>query len=331
MAYATQDYERALKLFEQAQAAGLADAELLNWKDNLLFAMGRYPEAAAISARLADLDPRNDTAQRWRIYMLMELHEYPEALRLADAERVREPTNPRWEDERDMVLAYASGDFKPRQKELEPIVRRPWRTAQDVQTNISLTEIDLALQRRLKELRAHLDASPVEDWRSTYYLWPLYRVGRTPLAAENGWTALMQNDTAAMRRASERVLSYLQRTPETSWNRWFRELLRADAQLFMGDGAAANRTAAAAVVLTRATSDVSDQMIAYGWSTEIMAWTDRKDEAVQRLVGLSTSIPGFWPGEIVVDPKYSLSLIGNAGYVALSAQLREQMAALQLR
>ncbi len=267
--------------------------------------MGRYPEAAAISARLADLDPRNQSAQRWRIYMLMELHEYPEALRLADSERAREPTNSRWLDERDMVLAYAGGNFQPRHAELEPLVQHPWHSAEDVESYLYVDDMELTLQRRFRELRARYDSSPVEDWRSTYYLWPMYRVGRMPVAAQRGWTDLMMGDSAETKRDSERLLSYLKRTPETKWNRWFRELLWASAELFMGEGAAANQTAAAALALTRATPDVSNQMIAYGWGTEIMAWTGRKDEAAQRLIGLSTSIPGFWPGEILVDPKYS--------------------------
>jgi TolB-like protein len=331
MAYALQDYDHALMLFEQAESVGLADPELLDWKDNLLFAMGRYPEAAALSARLADLDPRNESAQVWRIYMLMELHQYADALQLADTEHVRDPTNPRGVDERDEVLAYAGGNFRPRNAELEPLVHRPLHTPQDVQRLMPVDDMELTLQRRFKELRALFDASPVEDWRSTYYIWPLYRVGRLPLAEQRGWTDLMLGDSAQSSLDGGRILSYLQRTPETAWNGWLRDLLRADAELFMGDGAAANRMAAAAVSLTRAKPDVSDQMIAYVWSTEILAWTDRRDEAVQRLVELSTSIPGLWPGEIVNDPKYSLPLAGHPGYRALIARLNEQMAALQLR
>ncbi|HEY6456783.1 MAG TPA: hypothetical protein VIY90_16025 [Steroidobacteraceae bacterium] len=53
--------------------------------------------------------------------------------------------------------------------------------------------------------------------------------------------------------------------------------------------------------------------------------------AAQRLIELSTSVPGYWPGEILVDPKYSIALTGNAGYAAHSARLQEQMTALHLR
>ncbi|HEY1890914.1 MAG TPA: hypothetical protein VGG63_10935 [Steroidobacteraceae bacterium] len=112
MEYAQLDYAGALQTFQAAEAAGLADPELLNWKNDLLFAMGRYTEAAALSSRLADLDPKNQAAQESWIYMLMELHQYREALSLVDSLSVRQPAA--WQDERDMVLAYAGGDFGPR-------------------------------------------------------------------------------------------------------------------------------------------------------------------------------------------------------------------------
>jgi hypothetical protein len=230
-----------------------------------------------------------------------------------------------------MVIAYAGGNFGPRYAELAPVVERPWHTAQDVQSYMATDSRELMLQQRFRELRALLDSAPIEDWRSTYHVWPMHRVGRMPLAEERGWTDLLLGDAPEARRDGERILSYLKRTPETRWNGWLRQLLRADAQLFMGDGAAANRTAAAAIALTRATPDVSNQMNAYVWSTEILAWTDRKDEAVQRLAELSTSIPGLWPGEIVVDPKYSRALAGNAGYQALTVRLTAQMQALALK
>jgi TolB-like protein len=332
MAYATQDYERALRLFEQAQSAGVADPELLNWKNTLLFAMGRYREATAISARLADLDPKNQSAQDWWIYMLMELHQYQEALHLIDALSARDLGADFYDYERKKVLAYAGGQFGPWHARIN---RRSnftgWHTAQEMQSNFAPARAYLAQQHRYRELVALIDTAPADDWRCDYYMWPLYRVGRMPVFESRGWQDMFLGNAAEARRDGARIDAYLNRTPETQWNRWFRDLLRADAQLFMGNGAEANRFAAEAVALTRAKPDVSDQMNAYVWSTEIMAWTDRKDEAAQRLTDLSTSVPGYWPGEIVVDPKYTLPLTGNPAYAALSSGLKEQMAALKLQ
>jgi hypothetical protein len=108
-------------------------------------------------------------------------------------------------------------------------------------------------------------------------------------------------------------------------------MLQADAELFMGDTQKANQTAAAAVAITRSRPDVSDQMGAYIWSTQILAWTERKDEAVARLTAMSSSVPGLWPGEIVENPKYTIPLSDNAGYQALRERLKKEMSALDLK
>jgi TolB-like protein len=329
MDYVELDYAQALQKFEAAEAAGLADPQLLNWKDNLLFAMGRYQEAAALSSRLADLDPKNDAAQKNWVYMLMELHQYKAALRLVDSLSVGDPDD--WQDTRYEVLAYAGGDFGPRNAELNPSLRKPWRTAQDVQSHYGAAALVLPLQHRYEELRHLIDESPVDEWRSDYHVWQLYRVGPSPVANERGWMDLLLDDPVQARRDSARVLAFLEHTPETKWNRWFRLMLRAEAELFDGNGDAAAHTAAEAVALTRTHPDVSNQMDAYVWSTQILAWTRQKDEAVRRLEELSTSIPGLWPGYIPAEPKFSVPLAHDAGYLALTARLTEQMRALELK
>jgi TolB-like protein len=329
MAFATLDYDRALRLFESAEHGGVADPDLLDWKRLLLFAMGRYPEAAAVAARLADLDPKNEGAQDNRVYMLMELHQYREALHLVDALGAGAPAD--WEDERNMVLGYAGGNFAPRHAALAGMLAKPWRTAEDVQSNFFLASLELSLQHRFDELRRLIDQSPIESWRCTYHMWPLYRAGRMPVADERGWVDLMSGNRVEARRDGDKILSFLRQTPETAWNKWFRTLLQADAELFMGDTGSANRTAAAAVDMTRTRPDVSDQMDAYVWSTEILAWTERKDEVVARLTALSIAVPGLWPGEILVDPRFSLPLAGNAAYRSLSDQLTREMRALDLK
>jgi TolB-like protein len=329
MEYAELDYDRALQTFEAAEAAGLADPQLLDWKNNLLFAMGRYTEAAALSSRLADLDPMNEAAQERWIYMLMELHQYREALRVVDSLSVRNPAD--WQDERDMVLAYVGGDFGPRNAELNPSFQIPWRTPQDVQSHFLMASMELPLQHRYEDFRHFVDESPVEEWRCTYHLWPLYRVGPLPVADERGWMDLLLGDHAQGERDGERIIAFLKRTPETKWNLWFRRMLLADAQLFEGHADAAAQTAAEGVTLTRARPDVSDQMDAYTWETQILAWTGHNDEAVQRLEQLSTSIPGLWPGYIPAEPKFSVPLGHVPAYQALTARLSEQMRALALK
>jgi hypothetical protein len=142
---------------------------------------------------------------------------------------------------------------------------------------------------------------------------------------------LVLDDHVQAQRDGERIVAFLARTPETKWNRWFRRMLWAEAQLFEGNADAATHAAAEAVRLTRSLPDVSDQMDAYVWSTQILAWTKHKDEAVQRLEELSASIPGLWPGYIPAEPKFSVPLEHVAAYQALIARLSEQMQALALK
>jgi TolB-like protein len=331
LAFTQLDYARALALFESAEAAGVADPEVLDWKNQLLFAMGRYPEAMALSRRLAELDPKNEDAQHRWLYMAMEMHQYAEALRLADVGVARAQEISDWQEERAMVLFYAGGDLEPRRQFYAQAIKMDWHTAQDVQDNLLAAFDQLFLEHRFRELRALLDQSPVGEWRCTYIDWPLFRVGLSPIADIGGWTDLLLGDSARARQDGEKILEFLRHTPETRFNRWYRSLLRADAALFMGDTEAANRLAAESVAQARATADVSDQMNAYVDSIQVLAWTPRKAEAVEHLTELSTAVPGLWPGEIGGNPIYSVPLGPREDYRELVARLNEQMRALNLK
>lgn len=327
LAFTEVDYARALTLFQQAEAAGLADPEVLDWHQTLLFAMGRYPEAVAISRRLADLDPKNEEAQFWAWYMQMEMHHFPEALRLTDLGIARGADPDGWRGNRAVVLFFAGGDFEPLRAYWADKFPSVWKTTDEFREQMGSASDQLARQHRFQDLRRLLDSAPERDWNCHYIDWPLTRVGLTPVAESRGWTNLYLGDTAEARRDGQHILEFLARTPETRWNKWSRLVLRAEAQLFMGDADAANATAAEAVALTRTTPDVSDQMNAYIRSTQIMAWSGAKEAAVRRLEELSTDVPGLWPGEIGGNPIYSIPLAPLASYRALTARLTAQMRA----
>jgi len=326
-AYIERDYVRSLSLFEQAEAQGFADPDLLDWKNDLLFAMGRYREAAALSRRLADLDPRNQTAQwRW-LYVLMSMHQFPEALRLADIEIERGQNTADWQLGRANVLYYGGGKSEPRRAFFGEIMKTPLRTQDEVDENILDVNMELMLEHRFQDLRTLLDSITVTTWNCAYIHWPLRRAGFTPIADMRGWTDLVLGDEDAAKRDGRQILDFLEQNPATKWNGWYHEMLRADAQLFLGDGSAANRTAAAALLETRSTPDVSDQMNALVMGTRILAWSDAKQQAVQRLVELSTARPGLGPGEIGGAPIYSIPLASVPAYRNLVAGLSAKMRA----
>jgi TolB-like protein len=327
LAYAELDYPKALALFEGAEAEGLADPDLLDWKDALLFALGRYPEAVALARRLADLDPRNEVAQQRWWYMLMEMHQYADALRLADSGIASARDVAGWRESRASVLFYGGGNLEPLRAFFADLEKKPLNSQQEVDENLPDYIEMFFLEHRFQDFRTHLDGIPVATWNCTYIDWPLRRVGLTPVADLRGWNDPLLGDHQAAARESRKILDFLDQNPETRWNRWYREILRADAQLFMGDAAAANRTAAAALALTRAKLDVSDQMNALIMQTRILAWTDAKEAAVKQLAELSTAVPGLWPGEIGGDPLYSIPLAPLASYRELTDRLSAQMRA----
>jgi tetratricopeptide (TPR) repeat protein len=331
LSFMERDYVEAQRLFARAEAEGLADPALLNWEENLLFAMGRYPEAVALSRRLADLDPRNESAQFDWWYMLMEMHQYAEALRLADLGIARRQASTGWRLNRANVSFYAGGDLEPRRAFFVDLLKKPLRTQSEVDENLGNHTDQLFLEHRFRDIRTLLDGITVPTWNCSYIDWPLQRVGLTPIADLRGWNDLLLDDHEAAARDGRQILAFLERSAPTPWNRWYREALRADAQLFMGDGATARRTADAALALTRAAPDVSDQMNAVIMRTRILAWSGGKEEAVEQLTELATAVPGLWPGEIGGDPLYSVPLAPLASYRELTDRLSAQMRAFGIK
>jgi tetratricopeptide (TPR) repeat protein len=157
LSYVELDYAQALKLFDRAEAQGLADPDLLDSKDALLYAMGRYPEAVTLSRRLADLDPRNENAQHRWWYMLMEMHQYAEALRLADIGIARARDLSGWQLDRANVLFYAGGDLEPRRALFSEILKKPLHTQDEVDGHLVDNTDQLFLEYRFQDVRTLLD------------------------------------------------------------------------------------------------------------------------------------------------------------------------------
>jgi hypothetical protein len=188
----------------------------------------------------------------------------------------------------------------------------------------------LTYTRRFAEARQVMDRLPGDTMDGGGWGWPVTRVGRGPIADQRGWLDMLMADAPEARRDGQRVLEFLARQPETRWNKWFRALLRADAQLFTGDAKAAIATADSALAMTRAGPDVSDQTNAFIWATQIRAWAGAQDEAAARLETLSKTIPGLPPGEFIL-PLWSVPLAKNAGYIRLRARLDPLMKAARFQ
>jgi TolB-like protein len=322
VAYAERNYDRSLQLFAAAENAGLTDSRGLDWKETLLFELGRYTEAAALAERLMDLDPKNYRPWYERWFALMELRQPQEAMRAAG----RAPQEVR-DTMRATVRYMFADDGQAYEASNRSQAAAPLNSADQIEAN--LLDVAGALQYlgEYAQGREVLDKAKVESVHQINWDWPTYRAGRVPIADQRGWLDLLLTDTQAAHHDAGRVLKFLGSQPETKWNRWFRELLRADAQLFMGDGTGAIRTADQAVALTRAELNVSDQMNAFVWATQIRAWAGAREDATARLEMLSSGIPGLWLGEIVRDPVWAVPLAQTANYVKLRERLKAQMRA----
>jgi TolB-like protein len=324
LAYAEKDYDRSLQLFASAENSGLADSRMSEWKGKLLLAMGRYQQAAALDEQLFNLDPKNEVLNVDRWGALMELHQ-PQAAMHAAA--LMSDSNVRAQVE-DVVRYMYTGDKAAFERANEKLAAAPVDTAQNIDVNLAQFVLSgLQYLGRFREAREVIDKVNVTSVRSGPLDWPAHRIGRYPVADLRGWFDLLLGDESAARQDAQGILKFLKKEPETKWNKWFRTLVLADAQLFGGDAAQAIATADRAVALTRADADVADQMNAIQWATQIRAWGGAKEQAVASLDTLSTSIPGLWPNEIVVDPIWNLPLAGNAAYMRLCASLNARMKA----
>jgi TolB-like protein len=326
LAYAEKDYDRALRLFELAENSGLSDSRMSEWKGKLLFAMGHYQQAAALDEQLFNLDPKNEVLNGDRWFALMELHQPQAAMRaaaLSADSTVRAQL-------RDTVRYMFTGDRVGFERVNEKLTTAPLDTPQNIDVNLAPFVLSgLQYLGRFREAREVIDKANVASVRSNSLDWPARRIGRFPVADLRGWFDLLLGDVSESRRDGQGILNFLKHAPETKWNKWFRTLLLADAQLFGGDATRAIATADSAVALTRTDVDVSDQMNAVVWATQIRAWAGAKEQAVASLDMLSTSIPGLWPNEIVVDPVWSVPLAGNANYTRLCARIEARMKAVK--
>jgi TolB-like protein len=324
LAFVEKNYDRALELYAVAERAGLTDPRMLDDKEPVLIEIGRYQQAAERAEKLMQLDPKNQRPWLDRWFALMELHQPQEAMRAAGLapSEIREMM-------RATVREEFAGDRAAFVAMNKSGAAAPLDTAAHVDFNLPGVAGSLLYLGQYREARQLIDKFNVETVRQVSWDWPIFRIGRTPMGDQRGWLDLLLADAPAASRDGARILKFLRSEPETTWNRWYRELLLADAQLFMGDWIAAIRTADRAVALTQTAASVSDQANAFVWATQIRAWAGAQDDAAARLESLSTSIPGLWTGEIVDDPLWSVPLAHNAAYIRLRARLEAQLKAVK--
>jgi len=152
-----------------------------------------------------------------------------------------------------------------------------------------------------------------------------------PTADMRGWTNLLLADATEAANDGRRIREFLARTPETSTDAWFRKALSADAQLFLGERAAAVADARSMLDLIAAIENNAGLHAAgAALAARVFAWAGEPAAAMDLLERLATEEPGLAPADIAREPKFSVPLRDDARFRALAERLEAQMAATRL-
>ena len=326
--YAEQDFERALASFNTAEAAGLVDPELLQWKANLLFQMGRYDDSRAIYARLLALDPGN--LHLLSFYWTEEFgaRRPREALRLANFALARAPENVTWLMVRAGTKILYTGDGDEWFSLIKSLVNFELGSEADNSPDTTLVLLTMIVERRYDEVRRLIDEAPVDSIRINLLdVLPVNAIGRMPLVATRGWVDLLLGDAAAAEQDGAKLLAFVANASESRWNAWLLRALEAQGRLLAGDKAGAMAGARESVACAMRGPDMASRAVAKHLAATVLAWTGCEDEAVTMLEELAISKPGLAPLSICIEPMLSAPLAGNARYQALCARLAEQVTA----
>jgi TolB-like protein/DNA-binding winged helix-turn-helix (wHTH) protein len=309
------DTEGALKAYEAAEAAGLAEPEWLIPKTILLLRRGRFDELNATIQRMLTLDPADLLVIYFAAYNLRRAQQPAESLQVLEYARV--PFPPLYEHERAHVLLEFAGRTQEFRASLEHIERARKPQLGDLLLDFCAL---LRFEHRYEELRALIDRVPVAS--DVYYSGVEFGpVGQTPTALFRGWTNLLLGDRTGASKDGHAVLQFVERQSRTRWNGAFLDTLAASGHAFAGECDSARADG------RRALAQVSRADNALVWSTTALhvayvdAWCGGRQDAIALLQQLSSGRPGFGPAVIARDPLLTVPLGQEPTYRALADQL----------
>jgi TolB-like protein/DNA-binding winged helix-turn-helix (wHTH) protein len=322
------DTAGALAAYDAAEEAGLADAEWLIPKAQLLLRRSRIEDLAATVRRTQLLDPADPQVINLSTYYLLRAQRPVEALQVLEYGRTVFP------DQYAYWRAYVLFAFEGRTAELRAHLER-YEPVHDIQAiaRIPPTLVDyfdlLRFEHRYADLLALIARIPHADlaYYSDLEHGP---VGTTPTAEFAGWTRLLLGDRVGAARDGRAILQYVARQTPTSWNRGYLRVLTAAGYTFTGECERARAVGREGLgLVTR-----SDNAVI--WSTfaslvaRTQAWCGGENEAVALLEQLASASPSISPAYITRDPLLTVPLGKLPAYAALSARLEGEMRALSL-
>lgn len=333
MALADQDWAAAGDLYAKAEAAGLADPNLLIWKSNFLSLIGRYDEAlATLESRLAS-DPANVSLLIILETAYAAAHRPADALRVIDLARASAPNDLALRVLRESYVIFGyTGKSEWIDTNLDEDLRDPTLGAAVDPTSFLLSNLGiLQFRSRFAEMKALADAAPFSFGRvavNPNLLVP--GVPAQPISLIRGRIDLFLGDRRAAANEGDAVLTYAAQQPETKWSKWYLRWLSAEGHLFKGDDTTAIKLAHEALAAAPHGPEITHVSWADYSIAETLAWAGAKDEATALLERLTSESPGIAPAYAVRDPRFDIPLADNARYQALKAKLEAQMAATKL-
>jgi TolB-like protein/DNA-binding winged helix-turn-helix (wHTH) protein len=310
------DLKKALSFVDSPTMAVSREPSVMRWRAFILTNAGRTDEALALYARVAALDPGNQTNFfSWQL-ALKRMGRGADAIAVARSFNEHGPGRVYFGD---VEFAFAGRVDRLR----EDIERMG--DAIDADARLAASFDLLRFERRFAELRellAGVNAAMIRPaaLRET----PLPGIGKKPLAELRGWTDLLMKDEPAAAIEGRLLLDFVAREPVTNWNRWHLRCLAAEGAVFSGENARAISEAHAALAMVP--SDRPNQRrYAFVLMARVLAWAGAKDEAVALLEELSSGYPRLGPAEITRDPLYSVPLSDNRRYKALEKKLEAEI------
>ncbi len=319
------DPERALQLFEAAEARGPVEPELLWPKSMSLMFLHRWPEALANWEYLAQVDGGNTAGITIAWFYFMFAREAELAYQLISDLYNREPERFEWRMLRAQTIFSFTGDSDEWQalsfaNDLEFL---------DAGTQSFEIWKQLRFTGKFRELKTYFDGLAVEAQRNLgFSQFIVFNIRETPTAEFRGWSDLFLGDAAGAIGDGQAILEYVAGREATPADAWYVHLLNAEGLLFIGDKARAVAEVNVALELAAATDRDVAVAAARAQGAAILAWAGEEDEAVNLLETLADSVPGLPPAQITRDPLFYIPLATHPRYRVLHDRLEAEMATM---
>ncbi|HWN40242.1 MAG TPA: serine/threonine-protein kinase [Gammaproteobacteria bacterium] len=315
------DPARRIEMIDAAERAGLKDSDLLSVKAGALWSVGRVREGVELRSRLSALDPGNTQLSLLLFLELISIREPVRALQaLAGTDAaapLRAETIFSFTGNTEVLIPFGDAQF------YRQVTDAGSQDPGDALRNVTDR---LVVRQRYADARELIDSVAFDAIRAP--LFGPFFVGPQdlPTADLRGWTNLLLDDRPAAADDGRRIREFLDRTPETSSNAWFRKALSADAHLFVGEHRAAVADARSMRDLI-APVENNPSLHAAGaiLAAKVFVWSGEPAAAMDLLEQLAIEEPGMPPGYIARAPIYSVPLRDDARFRALVERLEAQM------